>query len=174
MIRLVLPSKKYIKGNSRAIAELYKRKTISKKELDEKLEKRKNVSAFIKSLKDARSGIGIKKDQVPYTIYWLVNGKKFIGTLRLNKKLNRKLRVRGGNIGYEIRPSERRKGYGGEVLRLGLLKARAHGLEKVYIDCREDNIGSKKIIEKRGGVFIKKRKGKKNEPASLHYCFRLR
>lgn len=173
MIRLVLPSKKYLKGNIEFLKELYKEKSISKKELDEKLGVRKNASAFIKSFKDARIGVGIG-DQVPHTVYWLVDGKKFIGALRLNKKMNKKLRIRGGNIGYEIRPSEKKKGYGGEILRLGLLKAKIHGLKKVYIDHREDNIASKKIIEKNGGIFIEKRKDKGGKPPSLHYYFNVR
>lgn len=176
MLKLVLPAKKYLKGNIKFLIELYERKDMSKKELGDKLEKRKNASVFIKSLKKARNGLDLKKGQVPYTVYWLIDGKKFIGTLRLNKKLNKRLRIRGGNIGYVIRPTEIRKGYGKEILRLGLLKARIQGLKKVYIDCRENNVASKKIIEKNGGIFIKRKKdkNKKSNPASLHYYFDLK
>jgi len=146
---------------------------MSKKEIEDNMEKRKNASAFIKSLKDARVGIGIG-DQVPHTVYWLVDGKKFIGALRLNKKLNKKLRIRGGNIGYTIRPSERKKGYGIKILRLGLLKAKVHGFKKIRIDCREDNIASKKIIEENGAVFIDKIKTKGKGPASLRYYINIK
>lgn len=169
MLRLVLPSKKYIKGNTVYIKELYKKGEISKKELNDKIEKRKNTSIFLKTLKDARNGVNLEKGQVAHTVYWLVDDKKFIGVLRLNKKLNKKLRIRGGNIGYAIRPSERKKGYGTEILRLGLLKAKAQGFKKIRIDCRENNPASKKIIEENGGVFIDKLKIKGEGPASLRY-----
>ena len=54
----------------------------------------------------------------------------------------------GGNIGYAIRPSERRKGYATIQLQLLLEKAEELGLEKVLVTCRDNNIGSKKTIEK--------------------------
>jgi predicted acetyltransferase len=59
----------------------------------------------------------------------------------------------GGHIGYEIRPVKRRQGYGTEILRLGLEKARELGLRKVLVTSDEDNIGSRKIIEHNGGIF---------------------
>lgn len=39
------------------------------------------------------------------------------------------------------------------MLGLALEKVREIGLKKVLISCREDNIGSTKIIEKNGGVY---------------------
>ncbi len=54
----------------------------------------------------------------------------------------------GGNIAYAIRPSERKKGYGTIQLKLLLEKAKELGLEKVLITCRENNVGSKKTMEK--------------------------
>lgn len=173
MLRLVLPSKKYMKEFTAYIRELYKRKEISKKEFNDKIKRNKDINAFLKRLKDDRNGINLEKNKIAYTIYWLVNGKKYIGTLRLNKRLNKKLRIRGGHIGYVIRPSERKKGYGAKILRLGLLKAKTKGLKKVLIDCRENNIASKKIIEANGGVFIKKKRVK-GEPASLHYYINVK
>jgi predicted acetyltransferase len=62
------------------------------------------------------------------------------------------LRV-GGHIGYLIRPSERLHGYGKEMLRLGLQKARQFGLTRVLVTCDENNISSQKVIEYNGGRF---------------------
>jgi len=39
------------------------------------------------------------------------------------------------------------------MLRLGLLKAKELGLEKVLITCHDDNTASAKVIENNGGVF---------------------
>ena len=58
------------------------------------------------------------------------------------------------NIGYSIRPSERKKGYAKEQLRLGLQKAKEIGIYKVRIVCRDINIGSNKTILANGGVYV--------------------
>lgn len=58
------------------------------------------------------------------------------------------------NFGYSVRPSERGKGYAKEQLRIGLQKAKALGLDKVRIVCRDINIGSNKTILANGGVFV--------------------
>jgi predicted acetyltransferase len=59
----------------------------------------------------------------------------------------------GGHIGYEIRPSQRRRGYGTEILRLTLEKAREWGLRKVLVTSDATNRASRRIIEANGGVF---------------------
>ena len=60
-----------------------------------------------------------------------------------------------GRIGYSVRPSQRRKGYASEILRLTLEKAAQYGFQKILITCNEPNIASAKIIEKNGGVLEK-------------------
>ena len=62
----------------------------------------------------------------------------------------------GGNIGYGIRPTERRKGYNKINLYLGLLEASKLGLDKVMLVCETNNIASVKTIESLGGVLEKK------------------
>ena len=54
----------------------------------------------------------------------------------------------GGHVGYAIRPSERGKGYGTIQLRLVLEKAYEMGIKEVLVTCRENNIGSRKTMEK--------------------------
>ena len=61
--------------------------------------------------------------------------------------------IEGGNIGYAIRPSERRKGFGTLILRLTLEKAKNIGLTRVLVTCDADNVASRKIIERNGGVL---------------------
>ncbi len=62
----------------------------------------------------------------------------------------------GGHIGYTIRPCERKKGYGKEMLRLNLIKCRERGLKKVMLSCKEGNIASERTILANGGVFSSK------------------
>lgn len=91
--------------------------------------------------------------KVPETIYWLIHDTTFIGRLGLRHELNDSLMLFGGNIGYEIRPTWRRRGYGKAILRLGLEKARASGLTRVLVTCDDTNIGSSRIIEANGGIW---------------------
>ena len=93
---------------------------------------------------------------VPATHYWLTRGDEFIGELNLRHELNDSLRRYGGHIGYTIRPSARRRGYGKLLCKLGIAEARSRGIGDILITCDDDNIGSCKIIEANGGVLLDK------------------
>lgn len=69
--------------------------------------------------------------------------------------LNERLKKYGGNIGYSIRPTERRKGYNKINLYLALKLCRLHGLKKVLLDADTDNPASWKTIEALGGVMLR-------------------
>ncbi|MBE6012351.1 GNAT family N-acetyltransferase [Anaeropeptidivorans aminofermentans] len=78
---------------------------------------------------------------------------KIIGTIQLRHELDADLEKHGGHIGYGIRPSERKKGYGNKQLQLILEKAREIGLDKVMISCNKTNMASAKVIMKNGGLL---------------------
>ena len=59
----------------------------------------------------------------------------------------------GGHCGYSVRPSERRKGYATEMLRLDILKAKELGINKMLVTCDEGNAASEKTIIANGGVY---------------------
>lgn len=110
-------------------------------------------AALVKRLNDMEHGIGIREDFVPQTTFWLVrDGGEVIGEVRLRHRLNSWLEQMGGHIGYVIRPSERRKGYGTRILEMVLDEALALGLTRVLVTCDADNIASARIIERNGGV----------------------
>lgn len=79
--------------------------------------------------------------------FLIVNDSKIIGLINIRYKLNDFLKKCGGHIGYNIRPSERRKGYAKEALNLILKNAYENGLDEVLIDCYKENIASRKTIE---------------------------
>ena len=81
---------------------------------------------------------------------------KMVGIIDLRHHIDHPvLSVWGGHIGYSVRASQQRKGYGTEMLRLLLPMAAERGLKRVLITCTDGNIGSEKIIRKNGGVYEK-------------------
>jgi predicted acetyltransferase len=109
-----------------------------------------DFAGFLQQLRDQQNGT---YDRVPSTEYWFIDDDQYIGRLFVRHVLNDFLLRVGGSIGYEIRPSKRKQGYGTEMLRLGLEKARELGLRRVLVTCDENNIGSRKVIEHNGGKF---------------------
>ncbi len=112
---------------------------------------RADFASFVRRIQAQPNPIGWSPDHVPATDFWLIDKEEFIGRLSLRNELNEILLKIGGHIGYQIRPSKRRKGYGKIQLGLGLQKARERGLSRVLITCDEDNFASKKVIEYHGG-----------------------
>lgn len=113
----------------------------------------KDFASFVDQLHREANGEGLPDGFVPHTVFWLVEGDHYLGRVDLRHELNDFLHREAGHIGYDIRPSERRKGYGKLALELGLQKAKEMGLENVLITCDVDNIGSNKIIKSNGGVL---------------------
>lgn len=165
MLFLSRPSARYKHSHLDAIREF--REVDHRKMSDEELATiDANFSVYVQRLLDWEDATKIPPEWVPSSIYWLVldeperseqvdnEGKGvYIGRLNLRHELSKSLYEVGGHIGYEIRPSMRQCGYGKEILRLGLEKARERGLHHILVTCDETNIGSRKIIEANGGRF---------------------
>ena len=79
------------------------------------------------------------------------NDNKIVGTINVRWNLTEKMKQFGGNIGYGIRPTARRRGYNKINLYLGLIEAKKLGLNKVMLDCDAENLGSSKTMEALGG-----------------------
>lgn len=106
---------------------------------------------FVQKLLGLADKAKVAPGWVAESIFWLVEKNEFVGRISIRHELNDRLLLWGGHIGYEIRPSKRGQGYGREILRLGLEKAKELGLSKVLVTCDADNTGSRKIIEHNGG-----------------------
>jgi len=80
--------------------------------------------------------------------------QKIIGMIDIRHHLgNDFLAQYGGHIGFSVCPSERKKGYATEILKMGLEYAKSLNIEKVMIGCFSDNIPSIKTIEKCDGIL---------------------
>lgn len=96
---------------------------------------------------------------VPSTTLWWVEGSEYLGRLAIRHRLTPALWELGGHIGYDVRPSARRRGHATAMLREALPIARELGIDRALITCDAGNIGSWKVIERSGGVLDDRRDG---------------
>lgn len=92
---------------------------------------------------------------VPATTFFAVRRSdgRIVGTIDIRHRLNEFLRSYGGHIGYGVRPSERRKGYATQMLKMALVYAKQIGLTKVMLACNRDNEASRRTIQRCNGVL---------------------
>lgn len=90
---------------------------------------------------------------VPQTVLWWAAGDEFLGRLSLRHRLTPHLLLNGGNIGFEVRPSARRRGHATAMLAAALPLAAALGIDPARVDCDAANVASRRVIERNGGVF---------------------
>lgn len=94
---------------------------------------------------------------LPTSEYELFDNEILVGKIQIRHKPSHAVGIpesMASHIYYEILFEYRSKGYGKQLLALGLEEAKKIGLKEVSITCMKDNIGSKKIIEANGGIFV--------------------
>lgn len=75
-----------------------------------------------------------------------------VGEVGIRTTLNEFWINKGSQIYYKIRKSQREKGYGNIILNLALEECKKLGFKSIRINCDNNNIKSKKIILKNGGI----------------------
>jgi predicted acetyltransferase len=118
-------------------------------------------AAFVQAvLLDSREDSPRPVGYVPQTTWWYVEGEEYLGRISLRHRLTEHLLEVGGHIGYDVRPTARRRGYATAMLRGVLPYAHAFDIDEALVTCDLDNIGSRTVIEAAGGVLEDKRGGK--------------
>lgn len=141
-MKLIRPTAKYKKSFLAAVRE-FQREGTWREEFE-------NFEAYMKKDRQYAKGKDLPNGYVPSTTYWLIDNGKFIGRTSIRHVLTPALRKIGGHIGYGIRPSMRKKGYGTKLLALALKKAKRLGISKVLLTCDDANTASWKIMEANG------------------------
>lgn len=106
---------------------------------------------WLKSVTDNTSSDTVNPSWVVTDTFFAFDENNRIGgIIDLRHELNDFLKD-FGNCGYSVRPSERRKGYATEMLKLVLEHARQIGMDKVQLSVERSNEASVKTITKNGG-----------------------
>lgn len=113
---------------------------------------------YVRELRDDALEESPRPDgHVPATTLWWASGNEYLGRIAIRHRLTPWLRDIGGHIGYDIRPSARRRGHATAMLAAALPTARGLGIDPALVTCDEDNIASRKVIEANGGALEDKR-----------------
>ena len=114
-----------------------------------------NYEQWLEHLDNMRKIIEID-NLVPSETFFLIreNDNKIVGMIDIRLALNEILKKYGGNIGYSIRPTERKKGYNKINLYLGLIECQKQGIKEVLLDCDKNNLGSSKTMKALGGELL--------------------
>ncbi len=119
------------------------------------LDRIKDVDKWLEKIRKDVSIDTIQEGKIPSTLFLGIrkSDNRIVGTIQIRHKLNEKLLLNVGHIGDGVRPSERKKGYATEMIRLALEECKKLGIYEVLMVCYKDNIGSQKSIIKNGGVL---------------------
>ncbi len=109
-------------------------------------------AAYVQDLKNQEFGHKLPAGWVPCSHRWLVQNRQVLGVVRVRHHINTAfLAAEAGHIGYDVRPSARRKGLGHCAMQAALAEARARGIKRALLCAGEANHGSRRIIEHAGG-----------------------
>lgn len=98
-------------------------------------------------------------DDTPTITYIMYVENKPVGFICLRTEIDDNWMKWSGNFYYQVRLSERRKGYATKMLELGLNELKKIEFDVVYGQSSAGNIGSAKTIENNNGIFIKEDNG---------------
>lgn len=110
-----------------------------------------NFDYYLNDLENKEEKDGL----VPDSVFFLldIDRNRLLGAVNIRHYLNERLLKDGGHIGDGIRPSERGKGYGTEMVRLALIECKKLGIDKVLMVCDKTNPASRKTIINNGGIL---------------------
>ena len=117
-------------------------------------------AAFVAALHAHSRGEQVPEGFVACTTLWWVDGDEYLGRIAIRHELTPRLLEVGGHIGYDVRPTARRRGHARAMLHAALPVARDIGIERALVTCDVENVASRKIIESCGGELADERNGK--------------
>jgi len=116
------------------------------------LEDYKNFGDWLEYLEKKKES---KEGEVPRSTFFAIRkyDNKIVGMVNIRHRLNKHILNEYGSIGYAVRPTERKKGYANQILKLALEECRKIGMTRALLVCANNNVASKKTIIHNGGIF---------------------
>ncbi|QAA33781.1 GNAT family N-acetyltransferase [Clostridium manihotivorum] len=148
--------KLFLAEPSKAYEESFKEYALAYKEANETYYFEKygkaldNFDEYINNQIKLSKGINIPEGYVTTSTFWLICNQAVVGVVRVRHEELES----AGHIGYDIAPCYRKKGYGTEILKLAIEKAKLIGIAEPIVTCNTNNEASRKIIEKNNGKFL--------------------
>ena len=105
--------------------------------------------------------------------YLCFDGERLVGLLSIRYDLPKSLSEKYGDIGYGVRPSERKKGYAIAMLGYALSVCKEKGMRQVVLGCYKDNVASAATIRKHGGVLFTENDNYTKGKISQYYTITL-
>ena len=117
--------------------------------------KESTYEKWLEKLVDAIDIANMQENKVPDLTYFYVreSDDRIVGMINIRLALNDFLRKEGGHIGYAVRPTERRKAFGTDMLAEGIKVCERIGIHEVLVSCDKENIASSGVIKNNGGVL---------------------
>lgn len=156
-MRLVLPTLEYKEKAIEYIKEFYEYGSqINGSGALEWYLKEATYEEWLKKLVADIDIANVQPSRVPALTYFFVQEEddRILGMANVRLALNDFLRKEGGHIGYSIRPTERRKGYGTKMLQEALKVYTRLGIREVFVSCDRENLGSAGVIQNCGGKLV--------------------
>ena len=158
MIKLVTPTIEYADD----IME-FRRELLNANDVDSfagcgALEDCLSAKQWIDCIKEMEDESTCPVGNVPASTYIAIRecDNRIVGVIDLRHHIEHPvLNLWGGHMGYIVRPSERGKGYGKEMLKLNLENCRKRNMDKIMITCNATNKISETVILANGGCFEK-------------------
>lgn len=133
-----------------------------------------DYEAFLRMCRAHESGKRLPRGSVPYTRYFMCDST---GTIYAQGDVrhypSESLTRYEGYLGYGTVPDYRGMGFGTQMCRLLLEKARELGYTEVIITCNIENQASARIIEKNGGKLIEICYWQQQQSFMKRYCCQL-
>ena len=151
---LVKPDLTYYEKYNEMMNEWCDSKTqIALQFLDRPFNTIEEFAEFIQMLDETELGNQDKRYCSATSYFVIDENDRLVGAASLRHYLTVEGLNTWGHIGYGVRPSERRKGYGTEILKLTLEEAKKKKIYKVLMGAHKSNVGSCKVIENCNGIF---------------------
>ncbi len=149
-MRLESPSEEYVDSFFEAMAEF---EAEGMPQVRQEMT-REEFPAYVQRLHDNTLGKNLPEGYVPSAEFWMIDAEGFAGRIVLGLAYHPSPDRVGNHVGYAVRPSKRRRGYATQALADLLDEARKLGISRLMPICGVDNVASRKVIERNGGVLL--------------------